>query len=200
MDEIDMVKIEPLAHDGILADGLCRALYLEIEKEHESEWLYLPYSKPSSFEEFLSFLENLVKEKTIPYAILRESDERPSGLVCQVLINQSGGVFEIGHVFFTQAARRSNGSIDGIAAIHLLLKQCFNSAARRVQWRCHHLNLSSRRLAFLLGFEQEGIFRQTDFYKGMSRDTVWFSVIDTQWPDVELRLAELTMIRLNQPN
>jgi hypothetical protein len=33
-----------------------------------------------------------------------------------------------------------------------------------------------------LGFRYEGLFRQAVVYKGRSRDTAWFSVIDSEWP------------------
>ncbi len=33
-----------------------------------------------------------------------------------------------------------------------------------------------------LGFQPEGLFRQAMVYKGRSRDTCWFSVIDSDWP------------------
>ena len=32
------------------------------------------------------------------------------------------------------------------------------------------------------GFEFEGVFRQAVVYKGRSRDTAWFSIIDSEWP------------------
>ena len=35
-----------------------------------------------------------------------------------------------------------------------------------------------------LGFSFEGIFRQAVVYKGRSRDTAWYSVIDSEWPAV----------------
>ena len=33
-----------------------------------------------------------------------------------------------------------------------------------------------------LGFQFEGIFRQAIVYRGRSRDTAWFSIIDSEWP------------------
>jgi hypothetical protein len=44
------------------------------------------------------------------------------------------------------------------------------------------LNEKSRRAAERLGFTFEGIFRQAIVYKGRSRDTAWYSVIDAEWP------------------
>jgi len=40
----------------------------------------------------------------------------------------------------------------------------------------------SRAAALRLGFTFEGIFRQATVYKGRSRDTAWFSILDREWP------------------
>ena len=37
----------------------------------------------------------------------------------------------------------------------------------------------------LLGFTFEGVFRQAVVYKGRSRDTAWFSIVDGEWPRVK---------------
>jgi hypothetical protein len=37
-----------------------------------------------------------------------------------------------------------------------------------------------------LGFEFEGIFRQHMIIKGRNRDTAWFSMLDTEWPERKL--------------
>ena len=44
------------------------------------------------------------------------------------------------------------------------------------------LNAPSRAAAQRLGFRYEGLFRQATVYKGRSRDTAWFSILDSEWP------------------
>jgi hypothetical protein len=53
---------------------------------------------------------------------------------------------------------------------------------RRYEWKCDDNNLRSRAAAARYGFQFEGIFRQAIVYKGRSRDTAWFSIIDGEWP------------------
>jgi hypothetical protein len=45
------------------------------------------------------------------------------------------------------------------------------------------MNAPSVRAARRLGFTFEGIFRQHMIVKGRNRDTAWFSMLDTEWPD-----------------
>ncbi len=33
-----------------------------------------------------------------------------------------------------------------------------------------------------MGFSFEGVFRQATVYKGRSRDTAWFAIVDGEWP------------------
>jgi N-acetyltransferase len=58
-----------------------------------------------------------------------------------------------------------------------------------VELKTDVLNERSRNAIIRLGAVQEGIFRRhviTD--SGRVRDTVYFSIVDTEWPDVKARL------------
>ncbi|MFM8991665.1 MAG: GNAT family N-acetyltransferase, partial [Alphaproteobacteria bacterium] len=55
---------------------------------------------------------------------------------------------------------------------------------RRYEWKCDTLNAPSRRAAERLGFTYEGLFRQATVYRGRSRDTAWFSMLDREWPSL----------------
>ena len=62
----------------------------------------------------------------------------------------------------------------------------------RVEFKTDVLNDRSRAAIARLGAKEEGIFRHhmiTD--SGRLRDTVYFSIIDDEWPDVKARLQEL---------
>ena len=47
------------------------------------------------------------------------------------------------------------------------------------------LNSKSKKAALRLGFKFEGIFRQMFVFKGRSRDSAWFSVIDKEWNKIK---------------
>jgi hypothetical protein len=55
---------------------------------------------------------------------------------------------------------------------------------RRYEWKCDALNAPSRRAAERFGFTYEGLFRQATVYRGRSRDTAWFSMLDREWPSL----------------
>jgi hypothetical protein len=66
---------------------------------------------------------------------------------------------------------------------YLMMRRVFAELGyRRYEWKCDALNARSRSAALRYGFTFEGIFRQAVIYKGRSRDTAWFSILDSEWP------------------
>lgn len=60
---------------------------------------------------------------------------------------------------------------------------------RRVALKTHHLNKRSQAAMLKLGAQYEGTFRNHIFMPdGSSRDTRWYSILDTEWPEVRTRL------------
>ena len=58
----------------------------------------------------------------------------------------------------------------------------YSNQYRRYEWKCDNFNLPSKKAAQRLGFQFEGLFRQAIVYKERTRDTAWFSIIDSEWP------------------
>ena len=69
-----------------------------------------------------------------------------------------------------------------------MMRRTFQLGYRRYEWKCDALNAPSRSAAERLGFTFEGIFRQAVVVKERNRDTAWYSIIDSEWPD-SLKLA-----------
>jgi RimJ/RimL family protein N-acetyltransferase len=81
---------------------------------------------------------------------------------------------------YTRALQRTRG---GTEAMYLMARHAFETLGyRRYEWKCNALNAASRAAALRLGFTFEGVFRQHMIVKGRSRDTAWYSMIDTEWP------------------
>jgi N-acetyltransferase len=79
----------------------------------------------------------------------------------------------------------------------LMLGHAFNSGAVRIQFTIDVRNERSLAAVAKLGAVKEGILRRdTRTWTGHIRDTVVFSILDSEWPTVKLgleqRLAKLT--------
>jgi len=65
-----------------------------------------------------------------------------------------------------------------------MMKNVFEQGYRRYEWKCDSLNAPSRRAAQRFGFSYEATFRQLVVIKQRTRDTAWFSIIDSEWPAI----------------
>ena len=102
------------------------------------------------------------------------------GVAAFMRIEPRHGVIEVGHVHFGPSLQRTAAATE---AMYLMMRRAFDELGyRRYEWKCDSLNQPSRRAALRLGFTFEGIFRQATIYKGRSRDTAWFSLLDAEWP------------------
>lgn len=149
-------------------------------------WTYLPYGPFNAYPEFESWLKRLILEKDVLlYALIDNKRLTPVGVAGYLRINPTDGSIEVGHVHYSNHLKKMSGATE---AMYLLMKQVFDDwGYRRYEWKCHSMNEGSRKAALRLGFQFEGIFRQSNVIKGHNRDTAWFSIIDKEWPALKKR-------------
>lgn len=147
----------------------------------DSMWTYLPYGPHQDRESFRRWLEELsVSGDPMVHAIVDRASSRVVGIAAFMRITPGFGVVEVGHVVYSPRLRRSTVATE---AMFLMMRHAFDLGYRRYEWKCDSFNEKSRAAAQRLGFSFEGIFRQAMVYKGRSRDTAWFSILDSEWPD-----------------
>jgi RimJ/RimL family protein N-acetyltransferase len=147
---------------------------------HDEIWTYLPagpFSDAATFAAWLAGCEQ--NTERIFYAIL-DGNGRALGISALMEIRPAMRVIEVGHIVYAPALQRTPL---GTEAQYLLARYAFETLGyRRYEWKCNALNAASRRAAQRYGFSYEGIFRQHMIVKGRSRDTAWFSMLDSEWP------------------
>jgi RimJ/RimL family protein N-acetyltransferase len=94
---------------------------------------------------------------------------------------------EIGH---TWLARSHWGTGANIEAKLLMLEHAFGPMRmRRVEFKTDARNERSRRALEALPAQFEGVHRQHMLVRGgENRDSAWYSVLDSEWPDVRANL------------
>ncbi|WP_258326485.1 GNAT family N-acetyltransferase [Bifidobacterium asteroides] len=108
------------------------------------------------------------------------------GMYALMRIRADMGSVEMGHVIYTRELQKSRQATE---AQYLMARHVFEDLGyRRYEWKCDSLNAPSRAAALRLGFKAEGRFRNDMVYKGRTRDTDWFSILDSEWPAVKERL------------
>lgn len=78
-------------------------------------------------------------------------------------------------------------------AKYLMLRQAFEVwGCIRVELKTDALNQKSRRAILRIGAREEGTLRrQLVTWTGRVRDTVYFSILDSEWPQVKERLKAM---------
>lgn len=136
--------------------------------------------------DYRCYVENAA-QRTDPkcYAIVDITTDKAIGTFSLMRIDAANGAIEVGFVAFSALLKRTPIATE---AHFLLMGYVFDTLQyRRYEWKCDSLNAPSRAAAERLGFCFEGIFRQAVVYKGRTRDTAWFSVIDSEWPALKHR-------------
>jgi RimJ/RimL family protein N-acetyltransferase len=171
---VDLVPIDPQSHEESLFQLTCG-------KDNEYLWTYLlrgPFADRKEFDAYLR--QQATSEDPTCFAIVERRSGRAVGWASYMRIEPAHRVIEVGNIVFSSALRRTAGATE---AIYLMARNAFEALGyRRFEWKCNALNAASRRAALRFGFSFEGIFRQHMIVKGRTRDTAWFSMIDSEWP------------------
>jgi RimJ/RimL family protein N-acetyltransferase len=144
-------------------------------------WTYLPHGPYPSFESYREYLTAAAeRDDPLIHAIVDLPSGRAVGMAGLMRIDAAAGVIEVGGINYSPRLQRRAAATE---AMYLLMRRVFDELGyRRYEWKCDALNAASRAAALRLGFRYEGLFRQATVYKGRSRDTAWFSIIDSEWP------------------
>ncbi|KTB74704.1 MULTISPECIES: GNAT family N-acetyltransferase [Pseudomonas] len=146
-------------------------------------WDYLPYGpfiERSAFDAWLA--GHQVASDPWFYTVVDQQTGKAEGVISLMSIVAAHGRIEIGHVTFSAAMQRTP---KGTEAIYLLAREAFALGYRRLEWKCNANNARSKRAAQRFGFSYEGAFRQHMVVKGQSRDTAWYSILDSEWPELQ---------------
>lgn len=146
----------------------------------DSNWTYLtvgPFAERPGFDGWLA--SAAAAGDPFFYAIVDRSTGNAVGVASLMRIDPANGVIEVGCIHFSPLLQRT---VIATESMYLLMRHVFDELGyRRYEWKCDALNAPSRRAAERFGFTYEGLFRQAMIYKGRTRDTAWYSIIDTEW-------------------
>lgn len=177
------VRLEPLRL-AIHGDALYEHLG---SPEGDANWTYLSSGPFESHEDFLEDLHRAIdSEDRETLAIIDAETDVALGMAAYMRIDQDSGSAEVGHIHYSPRLQRSPAATE---AMYLMMAHVFDDLGyRRYEWKCNALNEPSRSAALRLGFHYEGTFRQALVSKGRNRDTAWFSIIDSEWPECKRAL------------
>ena len=151
-----------------------------------SDWTYM-YADPFESEEAVRQCLEDYEQSQNPYffAIRDKASGKVLGTFSLMAITPKNRSDDMEREILAPALQKTRAATE---AQYQLMKYVFEDLNyRRYEWKCDSLNRPSANAAIRLGFTYEGRFRNHAIYKGRSRDTDWFSIIDSEWPVLKNR-------------
>lgn len=181
--EGELIALEPLAQSH--AQGLYN------RGRDTGDWAYMPrgcFVDQADTRQWID--EALAAPDQLPFAVVEQGKQKVAGSTRYLNIRPEHRSLEIGWTWLGQEWQRTGVNTE---VKWLLLRHAFERlGCRRVEFKTDARNLRSQRALERIGATREGVLRkhmivQDDY----SRDSVYFSVIDDDWPDVAERLQLL---------
>jgi N-acetyltransferase len=177
------VRLVPMSIDHL--DGLWEA------GKHESLWKWIPTNIVSR-DDMAKYIETALSDQRrgvgLPLVTIERSSSGIIGSTRFGNIDIANRRAEIGWTWITPSFQRTAVNTE---AKLLMLTHAFEIwKCIRVELKTDALNQKSRNAIMRLGATEEGIFRQHVICDtGRFRDSVYFSIIDTEWESVKANLA-----------
>jgi RimJ/RimL family protein N-acetyltransferase len=126
-------------------------------------------------------------DRALPFVTLDASTGRVIGSTRFFNIDAANLKAEIGYTWLVASAQRTGINRE---AKYLMLRHAFETwRLRRVEFKAHARNEQSRAALLRLGAVEEGTLRKHMVMPdGSARDSVYFSIVDDEWPAVKARL------------
>jgi len=189
MLEGSFVRLEPMTmehHAGLTAIGL------------DPEIWRLTVANVRTPEEMRTYMESALRLQTdgssLPFVTIERSSGRIVGSTRFGNYDSLNRRIEIGWTWLAPAWQRTATNTE---AKYLMLTHAFERlGCVRVELKTDVLNRPSRKAMTRIGAKEEGILRKhTLMWTGRYRDTVFYSILDDEWPQVKAHIEALLVRR-----
>ena len=155
------------------------------------QWIPYPLKSLSDFEQFnRQVLEEQQRGLTIPFVTLERASGQIVGTTRYMNMDLTNRKVEIGSTWIAPPWQRTAINTE---AKYLMLRHAFEVwDCLRVELKTDAMNQRSRKAILRLGAKEEGILRKHMLtWNGRQRDSVYFSILDTEWPQVKSNLKKM---------
>jgi RimJ/RimL family protein N-acetyltransferase len=176
------VRLEPMRLDHL--DALTKAGAYEELWKWTRDFAHTPESMKTYVDEAL---HHAAAGDAIPFVTIDRESGRVIGSTRFANIDRANRHVEIGWTWITPEFQRTYVNSE---AKYLMLTHAFEVwGCARVELKTDVLNTRSRKAMLRLGATEEGTLRKHVLaYAGRWRDTIYYSVLDVEWPGVRSRL------------
>jgi len=158
----------------------------------EDIWRWFPtpvHSREDMLEYVRTGLQWQAEGTALPFTTIEQDSGQVIGSTRYMNIDKPNRKVEIGSTWLGSRWQRTAANTE---AKYLMLRHAFEQfGCIRVELKTDVLNEKSRNAILRIGAKQEGIFRSHIICAGgRIRDSVWYSIIDSEWRQVKLALEQ----------
>lgn len=181
------VRLEPLSLDHL--EQLC-------EVGLDAELWRWTTSSPRTREDLRAYMQDALdaqaKGTALPFATIEKASGRAIGSTRYGNIDRTNRRVEIGWTWIGRDWQRTAVNTE---AKYLMLRHAFEIVGcLRVELKTDALNERSRKAILRIGATEEGTLRKHMITSaGRVRDTVYFSIVDTEWAHVKAHLEGILL-------
>jgi len=187
-----VVRLEPIRQDHA-------ELFWQVAKgDLEDIFRWIPYALKTQ-DDFHNLVEKAFQEQqrgeSIVFATVERSSGQTIGSTRFMNIDRVNRRVEIGSTWIAPAWQRTAVNTE---AKYLMIRHAFEVwQCIRLELKTDALNQKSRNAILRIGAKEEGTLRRHLLtWSGRVRDTVYFSILDNEWPEVKAQLEA----RLSRPH
>ncbi len=184
--EGSMVRLEPIRREHA-------EIFWQVAKDSLDDiFQWIPY-RVKTREDFQRLVEKIFEEQERGDSVAFATVERGSGQVIGstrfMNIDRANRRLEIGSTWIIPKWQRTRVNTE---AKYLMLRHAFEVwKCIRVELKTDALNQKSRNAILRIGAKEEGTLRRHVItWTGRVRDSVYFSILDSEWPSVRTTLEQ----------
>ena len=175
------VRLEPMTEDhvpGLAAVGL-----------DDSIWEHMLYGNVRSEDDVRNWVRDILSRGDLPFTVVHLASGCVAGATRYLNIVPEFRGLEIGGTWYGREFQRTAVNTE---CKYLLLQHAFESLdCIRVQFKTDLRNVRSQKAIERLGAKREGVLRNHMIMPdGNYRDSVFYSILDVEWPDIKKGLEE----------
>jgi len=182
--EGSVVRLEPIRREHAL-------VFWDVAKDSlEDIFRWIPYSMKTQ-EDFQKLVDKAFLEQecgeSVAFATVERASDKVIGSTRFMNIDRANRRVEIGSTWIAPAWQRTAVNTE---AKYLMLRHAFEVwGCARVELKTDALNQKSRNAILRIGAKEEGTLRRhVVTWTGRIRDSVYFSILDSEWPEAKAKL------------